>query len=256
MGTLFSSLKADEKDVERQVESVGGNRVVLPSDIYDATIAIAYTQQNTSKESQAIGVTIIFKIKDVEHRETFYVSDRKGNNYYTSSKGNKIYLPGFTLVDDLCMIATGGDKHLSDCNTKDVIIEVYNFESKQTEKTTVISIEELQGAKVKVALSQVKEYRQVKQTDASGKVSYVPSDKVDEKNVVRQFFDPDRHMTVLEAISGKTEPEYYNKWLEKNKDKLWDKTANVKPIVTGDGSTQEKQELNTKPKVSLFGKKS
>ena len=52
-------------------------------------------------------------------------------------------------------------------------------------------------------------------------------------------------LTKFEAEHGKTEPEFFNKWLEKNKGKVRDQT---KKVIGSPNSV-------TKPVSSLFGNK-
>lgn len=230
--SIFSNLS--NKGLEQAKDTLGGFQL-FDTNIYTATIKLAYAGESASG---AVSVTFVFDIDGKEHRETFYVTNRQKDNFYTTN-GKKYPLPGFTTVDDICVIAT--EKPLSEQETEPKVVKVYSSTAKAEVPTEVPVLVDLIGQKVALGIFKQIENKSAK--NASGE--YEPTEETRELNVVDKVFHPEVKLTVVEAKAGKTEPDFWNKWLEKNKD-----TVRNRCTFKGKSNTSKSE---TPVKKSLFG---
>lgn len=203
--SIFSNLS--NTGLEESKDVLGGFQL-FDTDIYPATIKLAYAGVSTGG---AMSVTFVFDINGREHRETQYVTNRQKENFYTTG-GKKYPLPGFTLVDDICMIASG--KPLAEQTDEPKMVKVYNATAKAEVPTEVPVLVDLIGQKVALGI-----FKQIENKSAKNEQTgeYEPTAETRELNVIDKVFHPEAKLTVVEAKAGKTEPEFWNKWLEKNK---------------------------------------
>lgn len=202
--SIFSNLS--NTGLEESKDTLGGFQY-LDTDIYTATIKLAYAGESAGG---AMSVSFVFDINGQEHRETFYVTNRQKENFFTNG-GKKYPLPGYTIVDDICVIAS--EKPLSEQETEPKVVKLYNVTAKAEVPTEVPVLVDLIGQKVALGIFKQVENKSVK--NASGE--YEPTEETRELNVVDKVFHPEVKLTVVEAKTGKTEPDFWNKWLEKNK---------------------------------------
>lgn len=216
--SLFGNLKRD--DAERPDDSLGGFSA-RESGIYSGTIANMYAG---AAASGARNVTIIFMDEaGKEYRETIYVTNKKGENFYMGgqNKDKKVLLPGFVTVDDICLIATG--KGLAEQDSEEKIVKIYDpQEKKELPKNTPVLIETI-GKPISLAILKNLENKTVKSGDA-----YVPDYEADgtpktrETNSIDKAFDTESHKTVSEALNDR-EAEFWGKWSERNTGKTRDR---------------------------------
>ena len=102
MGKLFSNLKTD--GVEKSEDRVGGYSS-LATGIYNGVIKTAYAGQS---DGGARNVTLVIDIKGTEYRETIYITNKAGDNFYADKQdpNKKVLMPGYSTVDDICMFTT------------------------------------------------------------------------------------------------------------------------------------------------------
>jgi len=126
--SLFKNLAVDSS-IEADKDVLGGKYNVWDSGIYDTVIELAYVDES---KGGAMNVNFVFKTQEgKELRQQIYVTSGKekgATNYYTDRDGNKKYLPGFTQVNDLCLLAIG--EALSDIETETKTLSLYNFDQK------------------------------------------------------------------------------------------------------------------------------
>jgi hypothetical protein len=148
MNNFFASLE-QPKDIVTTTDSLGG-RSLFDSDIYEATVSVAYTSVS---KSGAKAVNLILNMgKDKQYRETIYVSSNtaKGGKSYTERDGKTYPMIGFTLINDLCIVATGLPLTSQDLEEK--LINIYDFEARKEVPRSTDCLVNLHGKKVKVAL--------------------------------------------------------------------------------------------------------
>lgn len=238
---LFGNLSTD--NLEKQEDRVGGGGWTRETDIYTFEIKAAYAGKSTS--SNARSVTFIF-VDDAgkEYRETFWVTNGQGENFFhpkdKSGKKDttkKNPLPGFNIVNDICMIAT--DKPLSEQTDEEKTFKIWDNDAKQELPKAVPMLVELLGQKVSLAIYKVVENK-TKKNDSTG--DYEPIAEERELNTTEKAFFPQFRCTVREAEvalengatvgddaildkSGDSVAVFWDAWLDKHKGKLKDKRS-------------------------------
>ena len=139
-----------------------------------------------------------------------------------SKNGKKVPLPGFVIIEDMCLFATG--KSLHEQSTVDKIIEKYDPETSSMQKASVPVVEGLLDKDVLVAISQVKEFKRKKFDDGYHTIS-----ETTEFNEIEKVFHVDKHLTANEVLKNVEEPAFYSQWLEAKKGKVKDRTKGKSP---------------------------
>ena len=247
--SLFGNLKSD--GLEENQDRLGGFSV-LDTDVYAGKVKVAYAGQ--SKEG-ARNVTLILDLGGQEHRETIYITTKKGDNFYVKD-GKKIALPGFTTIDDLCQVTT--DKVLAEQNAEEKIVNVYDPDAKKEMPKSVPVLTDLTGKDVLVAIQR----STVDKTQKNDAGEYVPTGESRDENTIEKVFHPSFRCTVVEAkkaaADGKApEAGFITSWVERNKGKTRDKRQNkggdVKSGRPGANSNGPPQSGQGAARKSLFG---
>lgn len=215
--SLFDDLKTT--GLEESQDRLGGYRP-LDTDGYEATIKLAYTGKS------AKGARFVYLAADIngaEYRETIYVTNQKGENFFLNKddKTKKVPLPGFTTVDDICLCATG--KPLAEQATEEKQVKVYNPDTKTEEPKAVPVMVELLGKKVILGITKQLENK----SDKVGDV-YVPNADTREINFIDKVFDVETKGTVAEARRAQkgdkvTLGDFHTAWVERNQGQTRDK---------------------------------
>lgn len=237
--SAFGNLTTD--GLERQEDSLGSGRQVFPSDIYDMKIKYAYSGKSSGG---AMSVTVVGELtsaNNAEYQETFYITNKQGQNFFEQN-GKKLPLPGFTIINDLCLFGTS--KPLAQQSTEDKIIEKYDPEVKGMTQVSVPVITALTNQTVSVAIRQIKDYKR-KKFDSG----YKTVNETVEFNGIEKVFNKDNHRTSNEVIEHK-DATFYNSWLKKRKNDIKDKTKGKLPEVNESGDSMPKAEAV--PKVNPF----
>jgi hypothetical protein len=217
MSALFGNLT--NNGLEESQDRLGGFRV-RDTDAYTGTIKVAYA--GVSSRSKAQSVSIILELEaGGEYRETFWVTNGEGNNYYLdkNDKSKKNPLPGFTIVDDICMVTT--EKPLSQQTAEDKVINVYDPDQKKELPKSVPMLVDLLGKKVTLGI--VKELKNKQVKDANDK--YVDTADTREENTTDKVFHYPSNLTMVEARRGVTNAQFYGSWVEANRGKARDKRS-------------------------------
>lgn len=205
---MFSNLSTE--GVEAAEDVVGGSKFEpVASDIYDATIKLAYGGEAASGAKR---VTVVLDVNGTEVSEDIYVTNRQGETFYTQD-GKRKELPGFTTINELCMLTT--EEGLSAVNTENKVVNIYNFDERKELPTEVPMLIDLLAKPIKVAITREIVDKQKKGDD--GKYHNTGETRVE--NVIKKFMHPETSRTVNEYIHEVTEPEYATSWLERFKGK-------------------------------------
>ena len=241
---MFNNLT--DQGLEKAEDRLGGGFSVRETDIYTFKIKAAYAGKS---QGGAMNVSIIATDSQGEYRETIYITNKKGENFFVKD-GKKVPLPGFTIINDLCLIATG--EPLSEQETEDKVINLYDYDAKKEVPTSVPMIMALVGAEVSLSVQKNLEDKNAK-NDAG---EYVPTGETRDTNTIGKVFHTETKMTVVEALEGAEEAKFWDAWLEKNKGKVFDRTkkdtGGGKPVGTRPAPTAGAKESS---RPSLFGKK-
>lgn len=248
--SLFGNLK--NEGLEEAQDRLGGFQA-LETDIYTGKITMAYAGQS---QSGARNVTLIFAHDGKEYRETVYVTNSKGENFFLNKedKTKKVPLPGFTIIDDLCLITTG--KPLCEQEAEEKVVKIYDFEQKKELPKSVPVLIELLGQTVSLGIVKQIENKQVK--NSAGE--YEATAETRTINFIDKVYHTESKMTVTEGKAGKTQGEFWDAWLNRNKGQERDKRT-IKDGEAG-AAGRPSRAPNTPPQAgaaaparkSLFGK--
>ena len=193
----------------------------LSTNIYDAEIKALYVEPT---KKGGLSATLHVVINNNEESFTFYpinvAKDKSGNPLLDSNgvpvqtnhymKDDKVvYYTDFIFMDGLVQIATG--KSLSELQQSDLIVEVYDFDTRAKVKRVVKGYKDVQGKRVKLAVQRVIETKKKKVGN-----EYVATTETRSKNSLIKAFDLNS-FTAQEKQSGATEPSYAPEWLKKFK---------------------------------------
>lgn len=233
--------KLNREGLEDSQDRLGGSRV-FDTDVYQGTVKLAYAG---ASDSGAQFVEVLVDIDGREYKERLYITNKKGENFFTNKQdpSKKIPLPGFVVVDDFCLCASGIP--LSEQEVEDKTVKLYSYEAKAEVPTKVPVLTELIGKSVTLAIAKKTVDKTAK--DASGE--YQPTGETREENNIEKVFNSETKQTVVEATKGE-DAAFMDAWAEKNKGKVFDRTKkaegkSARPAAGGDAS----------PRKSLFGKK-
>ncbi len=234
--SLFSKLKTD--NLENAEDRVGGGFKVLPTNIYNSKIKLAYAGTSASG---AMNITFICDIDGREYKETIYITNKAGENFYKKND-KKFPIPGFTLMNDICLLVTGNG--LSEQDTAEKVVNVYSTDVKKEVPTKVQVLSDLIDEEISLAIQHIVEDKNVK--NASGE--YVPSGETREINAISKALQTSSKKTVIE-ITSNNDASFWDKWIEAHKDKVINKAKGAKTASSTAG-----EEAPTKPTRSLFKK--
>jgi hypothetical protein len=210
--SLFKELSST--GLEEAQDRLGGFSA-LETDSYTGKIKVAYAGKSSGG---AHSITLIVDVLGKEYRETLYITNKQGQNFYLNKndQSKKVPLPGFTVVDDICLVTTG--KPLSEQDTEDKIVNIYDSEAKKELPKSVPVLIELTGKTVTLGI--IKELQNKSEKVGS---EYVPTAEVRDVNVIDKVFHTETKMTVVEARQGAETAQFHDSWLERNKGKPRDK---------------------------------
>lgn len=240
MANIFASKKPTADKVEEDYIGGGG---VFDTDIYEATIKMAYMQK--ASKSEAMSVILMLTVDGREVRQQIWTTNKSGGvTYKDKNSGEEKNLPGYSQVNALAMVVTG--KELGELEVENKIQKIYDYDAKKELNTAVDCFVELHGQKIMVALQRQK----VDKTKDDGTGTYVPTGETRDTNEVVKFFPEGKTVTISEVAEyikslgssfdevlndgnllkaiGKMPEElgvYAATWLEKNKGKTYDKSS-------------------------------
>lgn len=253
MAKLFGNLTRD--GLEDGGDRVGGFSV-QESGIYDAVVKMAFAGASQH------GAQFVEVHLDLEgggqHRERIFVTNRKGENFYPDKKdpNKKHQLPGFTSIDDLCLVTTGFG--LADQDTEEKVVNLWDSEAKKETPQNVPALMDMVGKPVTIALLKCI-VDKTQKNEATG--IYEPTGETREENEIDKFFHKETGRTVTEIRNEVSEPIFKGKWAEKNTGKDRNKAKGKKegaPGMPGGGKTPPLMNgaaggSAPAPKSSLFG---
>lgn len=208
---MFNNLTTD--GLEQTQDRIGGYSV-LDTDAYLAKIKVPYV---TMSSGGATAVNLIAEINGTEYRETIYITNKKGENFFLNKNdpSKKVPLPGFTVINDLCLVTTG--KPLSEQDVEEKVIKVWDKDAGAELPKSVPVIVDLIGTEAILGILKEISNKNVKSGD-----SYVPTAETREQNIIDKVFHAESKSTVVEAME-ELEPAFHDKWVTKNKGVARDK---------------------------------
>jgi hypothetical protein len=251
--SLFANLKSD--GLEETQDRLGGGGGAIDSDLYTIKVKAFFAGQS---QKGAHSITIIGDIKETgkEYRETIYITNQKGENFFLNKqdKTKKVPLPGYVTIDDICMLTT--EKPLSETVFEEKVVNVYDFDAKKELPKKVMCAVEVQGQEILAGIMKKIENKNVK-NEATGE--YEATSDTRESNYIDKVFHAEVKLSVPEARAGKEEAEFFQKWQDKNKGTVRDEREIKDGQAPAKGGIPQKSgsapAADSAPKKSLFGKK-
>ena len=243
--SLFGNI--DTQGVEEAQDVLGGGgSFIKETDVYPAVVKVAYVTEATSG---AMAVNFEFELEDgSNYRETIYSTNRNKQVFFEKD-GKKIPLPGFTTVNNICLMTTEKEMVAQDSEMKTLM--VYDFESRKDIPKELPVLVDLCGKPVLLAIQKVRENKTTK--NDQGK--YVPTNEERILNQIAAVFHPETKQTISEAMAGR-DAEFMEKWLAKNQGETYDK---FKEVSNSSGSRRPTSTAGTKTdapaRTSMFAKK-
>ena len=240
--SIFGNLT--NEGLEETTDRLGGFQI-RATDIYPATIKAAYAGQS---DGGARNVTIVAELPDGEYSETIYVTNKKGENWFLNQndKSKKVPLPGFTTIDDICLVTTG--KSLAELDTEEKVVKIYDFDERKELPKAVPMLVDLIGQPLFLGIvHQTVDKKQ--KNEITGE--YEATGETRDENVIEKVFHDPSKMTVVEARQGATEPVFFEKWLSKNKGTVRNKAKGA----DGKGGAQSGRPGGSAPQSGAGGQK-
>lgn len=238
---LFGNLSTE--GLEKTEDRLGGY-TPLDSDAYDVRITLAYATKSDGGARAVNLVGVIPSENNREYRETIYVTSKKGDNFYEKD-GKRFELPGFTTINNICLVTV--EKQLSQMDHTEKMVKIWDKTEKKEVPTSVPVLTELEGQMVTLGIQKTMENMNEKQGD-----KYVPTAKVRTFNQIDCVFHHESKRTFVEANNGKETADFYPKWVEKNKGEVRDERT-IKDGETGNSGRPPKAGEQKSNAPSLFG---
>lgn len=243
---MFANLT--NEGLEKEVDRLGGGNAPLTTDIYKGIIKLAYAGTSTGGSKF---VALLVDVDGRDYRETIYVTNRQGQNFYMSKDNKKVPLPGFSMIDNICLLTT--EQPLAAQNVENKVVKLWSYEENKEIPQEVPVLTDLLGKQVALAIEHVLENKTQKNHDGV----YVPIPEERNYNTITKAFHHETMVTVTEALNGLDEGEFHAKWLDQNQGKVRDKRT-IKDEDSADKSAPPSPNSSNQaaaPKRSLFGKK-
>lgn len=258
--SLLKGLAIDKnEEIGGEEQDSLGAGGVFDSGVYDFKIKLAYMIKSTGG---AVGVALQLVHNGRTLNKTVYCTNKQGQPYYERD-GKKNYLPGFNFMNAMGLLAAG--EELSDLETEDKIIKVYDFdESKEVPKNceviTSLVGEDIMIGVIKQIVDKNTKNDNFDPTQPKGPENqpYIPTGETREENELDKVFQAESGMTVAELRAEADEAKFIDEWKAK-----WDgvtrnraKGAANGQGLTGAGATAGGPQTTEGRKKKLFGKKS
>lgn len=239
---MFKKLKSDSLEENKDVLG-GDGKFTIPTDLYAGTIKMAYAVESKSG-AMGIHLEVTLEGQEKNYTETIYITNRNGDNFY-SRDGKNFPLPGFSIINDICLITTGTE--ISEAATENKLVNVWDFESKKMIPKEHPVLVDLIGKEISLGILEIRQNK-TKLNERSGK--YEPVNEEETINAISKVFDTESQLTVYEATNQK-DPEFFDAWKEKNSGKTQDRYKEQKGASTGASGSAG----SAKPARMQFGKK-
>jgi hypothetical protein len=210
--SIFGTL--NNTGMEETQDRLGGFQP-FTTGIYTGKIKLAYAGASTGG---ARNITLIVDFGGREYRETIYITNKKGENWFLNKddRTKKVPLPGFTTVDDICLVTSGSP--LADQDAEDKMVKVYDKDAKKEIPMSVPVLTGLIGKDVSLGIVQILENKNEKVGN-----EYVPTAETRTSNAIDKVWHTETKMTVAEARAGAETGAFWGAWAERNKDQIRDK---------------------------------
>ena len=243
MSSVFGKLETGN-DIQEEEDRLGG-AVLLDSGVYEGKVNLAYV---TESQGGAMCVNMVFSIDGKDVRQQFYVTSGRAKgqkNYYETKKGEKKFLPGFNMVNSICLLTVG--KELTALDTENKVLNLYSFDAQKEVPTEVPVITDLIGQDITLGIIRQVVDKMKKEGD-----EYVATGETREENEVDKFFRQRDHLTTAEIRGGSNEAKFYEAWQKKWTDQTRDKSGKSGGNAKTSAALKSGGTGGGKPTESLF----
>ena len=215
-------------DIELKETSLGGGSFLWDSNVYKCIVDMAYFDKSAGG-AHSLNLTLLNS--DGKHlKQTLWFTKKTGEIHYVNKRtGEKAYLPGYTLANNLALIITGEDINEAFEKSEKKMVNVYDFTAKAEKPTEKSVATSLLGKQVKAAIIK----QTVNKRANAGDNVWVPTTETKEENDIKEFYFDDSDLTVVEKSKDATEALMMPKWVKRNAGK----TMNRVKAVPGDAAT-------------------
>jgi len=208
-------------DIKLKETSLGGGSYLWDSGVYKTIVDMAYFDQSKGG-AHSLNVTLLGE-DGKKLKQTVWFTNRKEEVHFINQKGEKDYLPGYTLANNLALIITGEDLNEAFESSEKKMVNVYDFNEKKEKPTEKSVATSLLGKQVKVAV--LKQTVNKRVNDGTG--NYVDSAETRDENQIKEFYFPDSDLTVVEKAKDAKEALMMPKWAERNTGKTLNRVKDV-----------------------------
>ena len=250
--SIFSNLVTNNLE---QTEDRLGGFTPFATDLYTGKIKLAYAGVSDGG-AQYIHLIVVMA-NNREYSEIIYITNKNKQNFFTKN-GKNFPLPGFTTIDDICLMTT--EKPLSQQTTEDKMVKVYdNTQKKEVPKSLPVLVDLLDK---EITLGIVHQISSKMNKDSNGHYTINTGETRDENFIDKVFHTPTM-LTTVEARNGVENAEFHKLWLEKNQGKVRDNTKKGGTAGAGVGAPNAggapgmapQAPAGQAPRQSLFGAK-
>lgn len=245
MSKLFGNLTTE--GAEEAQDRLGG-RSLLPTGLYPGKIKVAYAGKSTTSDARS--VTVVIKTdQGPEIRETFWITNGKGEPTYKTKDNKLAQLPGYASIEELCQVSVG--KSITELDSEEKMVNIYDFDQKKEVPTSVPVLVDLVDAEVTVGLFKAIVNKQEKGQD--GKYHDIADSR--ELNTMEKFFHTDTGMTYQEIKRELEKGEFIHLWDEKYSGHDQDRRSIKDGGSAGTKGAPPKPNEESGARRTLFGKK-
>jgi len=166
-------------DIKLKETSLGGGSYLWDSGVYKTIVDMAYFDQSKGG-AHSLNVTLLGE-DGKKLKQTIWFTNRKEEVHFVNQKGEKDYLPGYTLVNNLALIITGEDINEAFDKSEKKMVNVYDFNEKKEKPTEKSVATSLLGKQIKAAV--LKQTVNKRVNDGSG--TYVDSAETRDENQLK-----------------------------------------------------------------------
>ena len=216
-------------DIELKETSLGGGSFLWDSNVYKCIVDMAYFDKSAGG-AHSLNLTLLNS--DGKHlKQTLWFTKKTGEIHYVNKRtGEKAYLPGYTLANNLALIITGEDINEAFEKSEKKMVNVYDFTAKAEKPTEKSVATSLLGKQVKAAIIKQTVNKNVYDDTIE---KWITTAETKEENDIKEFYFDDSYLTVVEKSKGATEALMMPKWVKRNAGK----TMNRVKAVPGDAAT-------------------
>lgn len=221
---MFEDLKGKEQGMQNMDKDSLGGRVILESGIYNMIIELAY---GIEAASGARGVTVHLKEHegDATFRFTEYVTSgtaKGGKTTYTDRDGKEQPLPGFSMINSLCVLASG--KTIGEMATEEKVVNRWDNEAKAEKPQKTMVLTDLIGKPVKAGITKVIKNKQTKGADNK----YHDTNEKITDNELDKIFRASDSRTYQEVLGETESAKFIEDWIKKREGQEIDRFKPVK----------------------------